>query len=269
MQRIVVLLCFVLLAAHAIAQDFYYVTVIRGTVRKADKTLLKAGDKLEDNTRLIFADKTCRLLLLHPKRGRFIIEASSQKEQADGELLLFVKGNLHLQTKSIQLSSRGDIGIDDFFATGHSDSSRILFIGTTRFDLGGSAYAGTDNINNFFFLQYTGNDGKLHNSKLPVTQDSLYINESSFRFNGISPDPDLPVKIGYIKQYNSPNRVISQIGSFKPVFLPDSACKKLLLTLQQILGSNKDKILEEAYSELLTLYGKPYIETLSALYDQR
>ena len=268
MQRIVVLLLFVLFTVNAVAQDVYYVTVIRGTVRKADKSLLKAGDKLEENTRLLFTDKNCRLLLLHPKKGRFVIEADPAKKQVGGEFFLFVKDNIHLQTESIKLSSRGDIGIDDFFTTRNADSIRLLFIGDTRFDLNGSGYSGADNHNNFFFLQYTGNNGKLYNSKLPVTQDSLCISESSFLFNGTAPVTDYDIKIGYMKQYNSSNRTIKQIGTFKPVFLPDSTCKKLLLTIKKITGGDKEKTIEEAYMELLALYGKPYIEKLNALYDQ-
>lgn len=268
MQRIIVLLLFLLFTVNAMAQDFYYVTVVRGTVKKADKTLLKTGDKLEGNTRLLFADKTCRLLLLHPKKGRFVIEATEQKAQVGSEFFLYVKDNIHLQTESIRLSSRGDIGVDEFFTTRNTDGYRLLFIGNTKFDLNGSGYSGADNNNNFFFLQYTDSNGKLYNTKLLVAHDSLHINESSFLFNGEAPDSERDIKIGYIKQYNSSNREIKQIGTFRPVFLSDSACKQLLLTVKQIVGSNKEKVIEETYLELLSLYGKPYIETLNTLYDQ-
>jgi len=160
MRFLVILFFLMLYTVTTSAQDFYYVTVIRGTVKKEDKSILKIGDKLLVDAKLIFVNKDCRLVLLHPQKGRFVLEPEKTAGGPTGELLVFVKNHLHLQMQTLKLSSRGDMGIDDFFSRRNSDSSNLLFIGNTKFDLKQSGYLQADTINNFFFLQYSAADGQ-------------------------------------------------------------------------------------------------------------
>lgn len=267
-MRVLVISCFLLAClATAGAQDLYYVTVIHGMIRKEDKSVLKIGDKLTGDAKLSFANKDCRLLLLHPQKGRFVLETDKKNAAAPGEFTIFLKNNLHLQTQTLKLSSRGDIGIDDFFAARTADSPPLLFIGDTKFDLHNSGYQLQDLNNNFFFLQYASDDGKVYSSKLIITNDSLVINENSFLFNGVMLPDNKPIKIGYIKHFNS-DREVKQLTSFKPAFISVADCKKLLQTIKHTIGGSKEKVLEEAYTQLVYLYGKPYIETLSSIFDQ-
>lgn len=267
-MRVLVILCFFITSlVTARAQDLYYVTVIRGTIKKEDKSVVKVGDKLSENAKLIFANKDCRVLLLHPQKGRFVLEADKKKDAPASEFAIFLKNNLHLQSETFKLSSRGDIGVDDFFSGRISDSTRLLFIGDTKFDLHHSGYLQDDHTNNFFFLQYVDVNGQVFNNKLNIVHDSLLINERSFLFGEDPVAVNRNVKIAYMKHYDS-NRDVKQINTFKPVFISERECKKLLQTIKQTIGGNKEKIIEEAYTQLMYAYGKPYIETLSSLFDQ-
>ena len=267
-MRVLIISCLlVLYVAVAGAQDYYYVTVIRGVIRKEDRSVLKTGDKLSADAKLLFANKDCRLLLLHPQKGRFILEPGSKEAQSSGEFSLFLKSYLRLQTETVKLSSRGDVGVDDFFTTRNTEGSRLLFIGDTKFDLNHSGYIITDPDNNFFFLQYIDTEGKVYNNKLLTAHDSLLINETSFLFNESLPADKREVKLAYVKNYNS-NREVKQVATFKPVFYSAAECKKLILTTRQTIGGTREKIIEEVYSQLLYLYGKPYIETLNYLFER-
>ncbi len=267
-MRVLVISCFLLAClVTAGAQDQYYVTMIHGTIRKEDKSVLKVGDKLPENAKLLFANKDSRLLLLHPQKGRFVLEADKKNAASPGEFAIFLKNNLHLQNQTLKLSSRGDVGVDDFFSGKTSDSSHLLFIGDTKFDLHNSGYQLDDPKNNFFFLQYASADGKVYSNRLVIKNDSLIINENSFLFNGTMLPANAEVKIGYIKHFDS-NRELRQINSFRPAFMSAADCKKLLQTIKHTIGGSKEKILEEAYTQLIYLYGKPYIETLSSIFDQ-
>lgn len=267
MRLLIISFCLMLFCVIAGAQDFYYVTVIRGAVKKEDKSILKTGDKLLEDAKLIFANKDCRLLLLHPQKGRFVLEPEKISGEPKGELLLFLKNKLHLQTQTMRLSSRGDIGVDDFFLIKNPDSANLLFIGDTKFDLRYSGYLQADTSNNFFFLQYSAADGKVYNNKLSIMHDSLNFNKSSFLFNGIMPANNRKVKIGYIKDFDH-NREIKQIAAFVPIFMSAGDCQKMMGTIKQTIGGSKEKIIEEAYIQLYFLYGKPFIETLNSIFDQ-
>ncbi|MDB5209715.1 MAG: hypothetical protein JWQ30_542 [Sediminibacterium sp.] len=267
-MRVLVISCFFITClVTARAQDLYYVTVIRGTIKKEDRSVVKVGDKLPENAKLLFANKDCRLVLLHPQKGRFVLEADKKKEAPANEFALFLKNNLHLQSETLKLSSRGEIGVDEFFSGRKSDSMPLLFIGDTKFDLRHSGYLLDDLANNFFFLQYVAVDGQVLNNKLNIVHDSLVINENSFLAGENQSPGNKNVTLAYMKHYTS-NRESRQIHTFKPVFLSERDCKKLLQTIKQTIGGSKEKIIEEAYTQLMYAYGKPYIETLSSLFDQ-
>ncbi|MES2330929.1 MAG: hypothetical protein V4539_15105 [Bacteroidota bacterium] len=267
-MRVLVISCFfIICSVTARAQDLYYVTVIRGTIKKEDRSAVKVGDKLPEKAKLLFANKDCRLVLLHPRKGRFVLEADQKKEAPASEFALFLKNNLHLQSETLKLSSRGEVGVDEFFSGRKSDSTRLLFIGDTKFDLHHSGYLQDDLTNNFFFLQYVAVDGQALNNKLNIVDDSLVINENSFLGGENQSLENKSVTLAYMKHYKS-NREIRQINTFKPVFLSERDCKKLLQTIKQTIGGTKEKIIEEAYTQLMYAYGKPYIETLSSLFEQ-
>lgn len=266
MQRILVYLVVLIISTTVEAQDLYYVTLVRGIVKKADGSVLKTGDQLPANAKLNFSDNTCRLLLLHPQKGRFIVEPKQTKSAIRGEMMIFLQDHLQFLTQSFQLSSRGEgENLDQYFSTRTSDSIHLLFIGETRFDLHNSGYETTDSANQFFFLQYVTVNGQAINHKLSSVNDTLLIPEASFQLNGILPGGDQTWKLGYVKNYS--RRDIVQIASFKPVFITEEVCKSFLKIIRQKMGNDRNKIMEEAYQELIVLYGKPSVENLYFLID--
>ena len=72
MKHLIILFFLLLYTVGASAQDFYYVTVMRGMIRKEDRSVLKMCDKILLDEKLIFSDRNCRLVLLHPRHGRLV-----------------------------------------------------------------------------------------------------------------------------------------------------------------------------------------------------
>lgn len=266
MQRILAYLVVLIISTSVESQDLYYVTLVRGIVKRENGSVLKTGDQLVPNAKLYFSDKTCRLLLLHPKKGRFLLEAKQTNTTNRGEIILFLQNQLQFQNQTFQLSSRGvQESFEQFFSIRTSDNARLLFIGDMRFDLHNSGYTTSDSLNKFFFLQYVSENGQAVNHKLSTFRDTLMIPAQSFQINGVLPATHPVWKLGYVKNYAL--RDIQQIASFEPVLLREEACKKLIEIIMHTIGNNREKIMEEAYLQLSMMYGKPSIENLYFLID--
>lgn len=246
--------------------DTYFVTVIKGDVKKANKTAIKVGEKLQFREKVIFSKKDDMLVLLHPEKGRFVVTPGTANKEPSGDFFVFLNDNLHLQSHRVSLSSRGDPNLEAFFSVNPAINESLLLIGETKIGLHSSDYLISDPNNDFFFLQYTPVQGKPSNNKLHVVKDSLIINKEDFLFNGAYPADSSEIKLGFIKNYST-DRKITKISSFKPVFMSIEECKNFLIAVKQSNGSDRKKTLEESITELYYFYGKPDLRTVSLIYD--
>jgi hypothetical protein len=225
------------------------------------------GDKLAFQEKVIFSQKDGRLILLHPQKGRFIIEPLHTQPEPSGEYFVYLQNNLFPNNQTVKLSSRGGGDLDEFFTTNPSVSKSLLFIGDARISLDNSEYRINDPVNDFFFLQYSPAGGKPSSNKLIVLHDSLLLNRSDFIFNGKAPADSEEVKLGFMQNYATDKKV-TRINSFIPVFMSTEDCKNILRTIQLTIGKNKDKVIEEAMTELYYNYGKPDRNLLGDIYDE-
>jgi hypothetical protein len=250
---------------QAFSQDVYFVTFVKGDVKKAN-TKIKVGDKLLSPDKLVFSQKDGRLILLHPQKGRFIVEPGHTDPAPSGEYFVYLKNNLIPGTERIKLSSRGDADMYEFFTANPSISKNILFIGETGISLDNTIYRINDPNNDFFFLQYTPASGKTFSNKLRVQHDSLMISRADFLFNGKEPADSEDVKLGFIQNYSAEKKVI-EIVSFKPAFMSFNDCKNIMNTVKATLGNDREKVIEETMTQLYYNLGKPDKNTLGKIYD--
>jgi hypothetical protein len=252
----------------AFSQDTYFVTFVKGEIKRSNSTKIKVGDKLLSQEKVIFSQKDGRLILLHPQKGRFIIEPLHTQPEPTGEYFVYVQNNLIPNNQTVKLSSRGGGGdLDEFFTVNTSISKSLLFIGDTRVSLDNSKYRIKDPGNDFFFLQYSPAAGKSSTNKLIVLHDSLQLNRSDFVFNGKAPADTEEVKLGFIQNYATEKKV-TKISSFIPVFMSLEDCRNILKTIRQTLGNNRGKVIEEAMIELSYNYGKTDRDILGDIYDE-
>lgn len=263
-------ICLILLVSLSIcitslAQEIYFVTLVKGDIKKNNAIPVKVGDKIPFQEKLVFANKNCKMILLHPQKGRFVVEPGTIAPQASGEYLVYLKNSLHLSNEKLKLSSRGDADLDEFFIINPSINKNLLFVGDSKIALDHSKYFIKDPVNDFFFLQYTPANGKPLNKKLTVTNDSLLISRSDFMFNGAEPAENSEVKIGFM-QYYSTEKKMTRIASFTPVFMSITDCKAIITAVQQTIP-DKDKAFEEVLTQLYYNYGKPDKMSIKVLCD--
>ena len=250
------------------SQDIYYVTLVKGEIKRTDATKIKVGDKLESLEKLVFSKKDGRLILLHPQKGRFILEPGNTKQASSGEYLVSLMNNLlNMNYEKMKLSSRGTEDLDDLFTMDTTINDHLLFIGETKIDMDISKYRIKDTLNDFFSIRYTNASGKLLSRKLSVVNDSLLIKRTDFLFEGKEPVGQEEVRLAFT-QGNGEERKITEIVSFKPIFMTLGDCKMLIKTIKDLLGNEKNKVIAEAAIQLYHNYGKPEKDKLSEIYDQ-
>ena len=251
------------------AQETYYVTFVKGNVKKGDNVKIKTGDKLLFQEKVIFATKDDKLVLLNPQKGRFIVQPEQNTEKVAGEYMLYLKYSMHLSNEKIKLSSRGDndVVLEQYFTANPAINKNILFIGDTKISLVNAAYKIKDPASEFFFLQYTPSGSNPLNHKLKVEHDSLLLSENDFVFEGKVITDSGEVKLGILQQVSAEKKPV-KIVSFYPSYISREDCMALMNTIKQALGNDKQKVVEETFTQLYNNYGKPDISVISALYDQ-
>ncbi|MBK7432953.1 MAG: hypothetical protein IPI66_02995 [Chitinophagaceae bacterium] len=249
----------------AFSQETYFVTLVKGEIKRGDAVKIKVGDKLVTREKVIFSRKDGRLILLHPQKGRFIIEPLNVQPEPSGEYLVYLRDNFLPNQQTVKLSTRGDADLDEYFTINPSISKNLLFIGDSRISLDNAKYRISDPSNDFFFLQYSPASGKPSSKRLMVQQDSLQLNRSDFLFNGTPPSDSEEVRIGFLQNYSTDKKV-TKISSFFPVFMSIEDCKVILRTIKEILGNDEEKVIDEAMTQLYYQYGKPDKHTLVSIY---
>ena len=260
--------CFLLLlfGATAFSQDVYFVTMVKGNIKRTNGTPVKVGDKFPITEKLIFPKQDNKLILLHPQKGRFLLTPGTAKSEPSGEYLVYLKNSLLPSSERIKLSTRGEGGPEDFFTVNSAVNRNILFIGETAISLGNTIYNISDPKNDFFFIQYSPFAGKTVSNALKVRNDSLILNRRDFYFSNEERPDSAQFMIGFNR--SSEYKKVSPIGSvFRPVFMSVEDCRAMMITIVQAIGKNKEKVLEEAMTVLCYNTGKTDKNVLVKLYD--
>lgn len=254
----------------ALAQDSYFVTVVKGKVTRADGTKLATGNKLLLTDKLIFDSRESLVILLHPSKGRFMISPAKAPASASNQFTLFIKDYLELHVQNVRLSSRG-MGDDaapliDYFTTDAEINDKILIIDTLKVPLPESTAATVDNKENFFFLQLVS--GKITSHKLMVSNKTLQITRADISFNDKLYTPqDGELSLGYMEHYSTTKNA-NLVQTFVPVFLSKTECRNIMVGIRSAMkGMARSEIIKEIYTQLYYLYGKPDQHVIAEIYN--
>lgn len=269
MKRPVILLLLLMSMATGFAQESYFVTVIKGSVSKADGSAIKPGAKLLLTDKVSLGTKESLLILLHPSKGRIVVSAQAATASKDNKFVVLVKDFLNLNQSNVRLSSRAledmPLSLEDYFKTDPEINSSFLVIDTLKVRLP-RAYGTVDNKENFFFLQLSG--AKTSNHKLLCRNNMLYITKDDISFaDGLYKKSDGQLNLGYVENYSGDKKV-KFITPIEPAFISREACADAIRIIKKALKGRPEKeISEEAYAQIYYLYGKPDEQAIKEIYS--
>lgn len=269
MKKTVLMFLLLLCMATSFAQESYFVTVVKGSVSKADGSAIKPGAKLLLTDKVSLGTRESLLILLHPSKGRIVVSAQAASATKDNKFILLVKDFLNLNQNNVRLSSRTlddmPLSLEDYFKTDPEINSNFLVIDTLKVRLP-SAYGTVDNKENFFFLQLSG--AKTSNHKLLCRNNMLYITRDDISFkDGLYKKSDGQLNLGYIENYSGDKKV-RFITPIEPVFISRETCADAIRIIGKTLKGRPEKeILEEVYAQVYYLYGRPDEEAIKEVYS--
>jgi hypothetical protein len=269
MIKFVITSLFLLCMVNSFAQENYFVTIVKGSVSKLDGSIIKPGSKLLLTDKVSMGSKESLLILLHPSKGRIVVSPQSASAAKDNKFVLLIKDFLDLNQKNVRLSSRtlGEmpISLEDYFKTDPDVNNNFLVVDTLKVKLP-LAYANTDNKENFFFLQLSGT--KTVNHKLQCRNNMLFITKEDIFFNDSLYKKSMgQLDLGFIENYSG-SKNVKFIIQFEPLYITREACIDIISVIKKTLkGRSEKEILEEVYTEIYYLYGKPDEQMIKEIYS--
>lgn len=269
MKKFVLLSLLCMCMANGFAQESYFVTIVKGSVSKADGAAIKPGSKLLLTDKVSLGSKESLLILLHPSKGRIVISPQKATPSKENKFELLIKDFLKMNQQNVRLSSRTlddmPLSLEDYFKTDADINSNFLIIDTLKVKLPRS-YTKVDNKENFFFLQLSAS--KPVNHKLQSRNNILYIIKEDIFFNdGLYKKSDGQLNLGYIENYSGDKKVKFTI-SIEPVFISREDCINTIKVIKKTLkGKPEKEILEEVYAQIYYLYGKPDELAIKEIYS--
>lgn len=269
MKKFALMPLLLLCMATSFAQESYFVTIVKGSVSKADGSAIKPGSKLLLTDKVSLGTKESLLILLHPSKGRIVVSAQSATPSKDNKFVLLIKDFLDLNQQNIRLSSRtlddAPLSLEDYFKTDPDINSNVLVIDTLKVKLP-RTYDKVENKENFFFLQLSA--AKPVNHKLQCRNNILYITKEDISFSdGLYKKSDGQLNLGYIENYSSDKKV-KFITPLEPVFINKEECSSAIKAIKKTLKGKPEKdILQEVYTQIYYLYGKADEQALKEIYS--
>jgi hypothetical protein len=255
--------------ATSFAQESYFVTIVKGSVLKADGSAIKPGSKLLLTDKVSLGTKESLLILLHPSKGRIVVSPQTATANKDNKFVLLIKDYFDLNQKAVRLSSRTlddmPLSLEDYFKTDADINSNCLVIDTLKVKLP-RTYANADNRENFFFLQLSS--AKPVNHKLQCRNNMLYITKEDIFFKDSLYKKSMgQLNLGYMENYSG-NKNVKYIAVIEPVFITGETCSNNISIIKKTLkGKAEKEILEEIYTQMYYLYGKPDELALKEIYS--
>ena len=271
MKSCILSLLFIMLLGNGKAQDNYFVTVVKGMVTRIDGTKLKTGTKIGLTDNLVFASKNDMVILLHPTKGRFVVSAASATASGDNKVTVLIKDYLQLHAQNVRLSSRGIndnmTSLEDRFRTNDSINNKILLIGTLRFRFTEREYSNVNNTENFFFLQLAATIPVSH--RLRSVNKVISISREDIVFNDTLYSSDMGIlHLGYLENFSGEKKA-TLVTNIDPVYISREECGDIIRGIKNCMTGVRDtEILNEIYTQLYYLYGKPDEQTIEQLYKR-
>jgi len=269
MKKFALLSLFVMCITTSFAQESYFVTIVKGSVSKADGSAIKPGSKVLLTDKVSMGSKESLLILLHPSKGRIVVTPKTATASKDNKFVVLIKDFLDLNQQTVRLSSRtlddAPLSLEDYFKTDEDINSNFLVIDTLTIKLPRS-YSRVDNKENFFFLQLTS--AKPANHKLQCRNNMLYITREDILFgDSLYKKRDGQLNLGYIENYSGDKKV-KFITPIEPVYITKETCRDAIRLIKKTLKGKPEKdILQEAYTQLYYLYGKPDEQVVKEVYS--
>lgn len=269
MKKFVLLSLLYMCMATCLAQESYFVTVVKGSVSKPDGSAIKPGAKLLLTDKVSMTTKESLLILLHPSKGRIVVSPQKATPSKDNKFVLLIKDFLEMNQQNVRLSSRTlddmPLSLEDYFKTDADINSNFLVIDTLKVKLP-RAYAKVDNKENFFFLQLSS--AKPVNHKLQCSNNILYITKEDISFNNsVYKKTDGQLNVGYIENYSGDKKV-KFISPVEPAYITKEDCMSAIRTIKKTLKGKAEKdILDEVHAQIYYLYGKPDEMAIKEIYS--
>ena len=245
-------------------EEKYYVTFVKGKViNQKTQQVVKVGDALNPDDKLVFGDRTAKVSFISPGKGRFDINSNVAKANAHNELLAILKSSLvpasstyHLSTRSLTFE-----GYDPAtYFSSVPTNDRVLLIRSEvlpikpSYKLDGS---------NFFFLQFTA-DGKTVTRKVDQTANGLVFSDRLFQ-TGSGAIVDR-VNLCYQSNASGASRS-SVVASFVPVLADKEDVLTQVNLLKTMLNiTDKKELKAELTNHIFDNYGKIGAEELGRLF---
>ena len=269
MKKYVLVILLLMGMATCFAQESYFVTIVKGSVSKADGSAVKPGSKLLLTDKVSLGSKESLLILLHPSKGRIVVSAQTATASKDNKFVVLIKDFLDLNQQTVRLSSRTlddmPLSLEDYFKTDSDINNNYLVIDTLKVKLP-RAYAKADNKENFFFLQLSS--AKPVNHKLQCRNNILYITREDILFSdSLYKKADGQVNLGFVENYSGDKKV-KFITPIVPVYITKETCRDAMRLIKKTLKGKPEKdILQEVYAQLYYLYGKPDEQAIKEIYS--
>ena len=268
MKKYLLILLLLMIVATGFAQESYFVTIVKGSVSKADGSAIKPGSKLFLTDKVSMTSKESLLILLHPSKGRIVVSPQAATQTKDNKFVVLIKDFLDLNQQTVRLSSRtlddAPLSLEDYFKTDADINNNFLLIDTLKVKLP-RAYSKADNKENFFFLQLSAS--KPVNHKLQCRNNILYITREDILFSdSLYKKADGQLNLGYIENYSGDKKV-KFITPIEPVYITKETCRDAIRLIKKTLkGKPEKEILQEVYAQLYYLYGKPDEQAVTEIY---
>lgn len=263
MKRVLLSLMLVLMSFNLEAQTVYYIVIAEGKVFDQRNKKIEVGDKISRNEKLTFTSKKDFLIGLNAK-GTYDI--TPHYKPTDPELItVLIKDNIRLRADNVVLGSKAmgdEISIQNYFSptvvNGKAVNDKTLIVDVLKIPVGSMGYAKLDNKENFFFLQLIDTNRNGSNKPLTVKNDTLLLKKEDFMFNGkLYSKNNGILELGFVKGYSTEKK-ITKIATIKPVFLSTAELSKFVDVVKSAFAyRTKDKLIQQVYSRLYYLYGKP------------
>jgi len=248
-------------ASSTIPVEKYYITFIKGkAVLATTQHLLKVGDVLTAEDKILFDSKSSKISCINAAKGRFDLQPLSSKSGNEQELYAILKSGLIPTASSYSLSTRSIVfeGNDPvlYFAAPETQG-RVLILEREPF-LVKATYKMDDS--NFFFIQFEENGGK---TTKRISQKGRYLIFSKDTFSTNKGAPAAMVSLCYQSLENG--QVQSTIlVDFHPILTTSQEIRLEVGVIRKISGAKDSKHLKSAIiNHIFENYGKIGAEELS------
>lgn len=265
MKKLCHSLLLVLLTLGVYAQKTYYIVKISsaGKIFNTNHKLMKIGDALTDDQRLVFTSAKDLIIALN-STGTYEI-APKAKSTVPEWMTVLVKNNIRLQAENITLGSRtigNQISLADYLSprtiNGEKINDQILVVGTFGIPLRDMGYGIVNNKENFFFLQLVDNYQNSTNNLLEVRNDTLLLKRNDFLFNGkLYSASENTLHLGFVKDYSGA-RNTQMIVPLHPVFMNNEELSHIVVGIKKAYPqASHNELVQQVYARLYYLYGHP------------